>query len=87
MDMHATIKELQEVVCSVQSVPRLHNKDERKKSVSYELLESQQMQLLISHELGSRGISILRSCYLATPSADKLRRLSVCCSDFVVRVD
>jgi hypothetical protein len=80
---HSTTEELLEAVFSTQSLPGLYSKDWDRK-----LVVSQYSQLLVSWEHRRRGISIVRSRYLTTTSEDnKLRRLSMQCSDFVVCVD
>jgi hypothetical protein len=57
----------------LQSVPRFHDEDHRKVSQQLmvgELVVSEQSQLVVGHERGSRRISTVRSCYLTKTSED-----------------
>jgi hypothetical protein len=71
-DMHATMEELLDVVFSMWSVPRLYN-DKREKLVSHdsEVMSCETVASWQGHEHGSRGISIVGSCYLAVTRKDR----------------
>jgi hypothetical protein len=64
---HTTIVELLEALFSMQSDPRLYNKDQQGKPGSFHH-EPAAIQRVREH--GSRGVSIVGSRYKATPGED-----------------
>jgi hypothetical protein len=65
-----TIEELFEVAFSMQSMPRLYNVGQWDKSVSHKSTVNHKPALIVGGEQGSRGISIVRSCYQAITCED-----------------
>jgi hypothetical protein len=68
-DMHITIHKLLEAVFSVQSVPRLHNKDQLPLRESLEMAlrrvggSCEMATSLQGHEPGNGGLSTVQRCY------------------------